>query len=197
MPAPPPPPKLRSPHKPRQPDSEGCRSIAYDQLKHADDQPSIGVILCKGRNAVIVEYALRDTSKPMGVAEYRLTPAPALPAKLRRELPTIDDLTGEFGLLTMARLRMDIEPALRELLDQRGVTVAPGLAIASMIRMLEELKLMPIAEEFAASVRILASAVYDQSAGTTTIQQARSTAQRFLADLQKMIRDFPGGRGKV
>ncbi len=48
-------------------------SAVDDQLKHADDKPSIGIILCKGRNAVVVEYALRDTNKPMGVAEYRLT----------------------------------------------------------------------------------------------------------------------------
>jgi predicted nuclease of restriction endonuclease-like (RecB) superfamily len=167
-------------------------SAADDQLKHADDQPSIGVILCKGRNSIVVEYALRDTNKPMGVAEYRLTPAPALPAKLRRELPTTDDLAGEFELLTMARLRIDIERALRELLEKRGVTVAPRLAIASMIQMLEELTLMPIAEEFAASVRILASPTHGQSGGTSTFQQACSTAQRFLAELQKMIRDFPG-----
>ncbi len=60
-------------------------SAVDDQLKHADDRPSIGIILCKGRNAFVVEYALRDTRKPMGVAQYRLTPAPALPAKLRRE----------------------------------------------------------------------------------------------------------------
>ncbi len=169
-------------------------SAVDDQLRHADDQPSIGVILCKGRNAVIVEYALRDTSKPMGVAAYRLTSAPALPAKLRRELPTTDDLAGEFGLLTMARLRMDIEHALRELLEQRGATVAPGLAIASMIGMLEELKRMPEAEEFAASVRVLASPVRGQSAGT--VQQTCSTAQRLLAELQKLIRDFPE-RAKV
>jgi predicted nuclease of restriction endonuclease-like (RecB) superfamily len=163
-------------------------SAVDDQLKHADDQPSIGVILCKGRNAVIVEYALRDTSKPMGVAEYRLTPA--LPAKLRRELPTPGDLAGEFGLLTMARLRMDIEHALRELLEQRGVTVAPGLPIASMIGTLEELKLMPEVEEFTASVRVLTSPARGQNADT--IQQTCNTAQRLLAGLQKLIRDFPG-----
>jgi predicted nuclease of restriction endonuclease-like (RecB) superfamily len=72
-------------------------SAVDDRLKHPDDQPSIGVILCKQRNKIVVEYALRDTSKPMGVAEYRLTPAPALPDRLRRELPTTDDLSGEFA----------------------------------------------------------------------------------------------------
>ena len=87
-----------------------------------------------------------------------------------------------------------IEHALRELLEQRGVAVAPGLAIASMIQMLEELNLMPIAKEFAVSVRVLASPTRGQSAGT--VQQTCSTAQRLLAELQKLIRDFPG-RAKV
>lgn len=45
-------------------------SAVDDQLKHKDDQPTIGIILCKGRNEVIVEYALRDSSKPMGVAQF-------------------------------------------------------------------------------------------------------------------------------
>jgi predicted nuclease of restriction endonuclease-like (RecB) superfamily len=171
-------------------------SAADDQLKHAHDQPSIGIILCKGRNALVVEYALRDTSKPMGVAEYRLTPAPALPAKLRRELPTTDDLAGEFGLLSIARLRIDIEHALRELLEQRGVSVAPRLAIASMIQMLEELELMPVAEEFTASVRILTSAAHGQSADTTAIQQACGAAQKFLAELQKLIQESSERRAK-
>src|SRR6266404_4330455 len=65
-------------------------SAVDDQIRHPDDQASIGIILCKGRNEVIVEYALRDSSKPMGVAQYRLSPA--LPEQLKRDLPTIEDL---------------------------------------------------------------------------------------------------------
>jgi predicted nuclease of restriction endonuclease-like (RecB) superfamily len=167
-------------------------SAVDGQLKHGGDQPSIGIILCKGRNAVIVEYALRDTSKPMGVAEYRLTPAPALPAKLRSELPTADDLAGEFGLFSMARLRIDIEGALRKLLEERGIPVPPRLAIAPMMQMLEELKLIPIAGEFTAAVRILTSAAHGQSAGASAIQEACAAAQRFLAELQNLSRNDPG-----
>ena len=50
-------------------------SAVDDALRHPDDQPSIGIILCKGRNQIVVEYALRDTSKPMGVAQYTLSHA--------------------------------------------------------------------------------------------------------------------------
>jgi len=49
-------------------------SAVDEQIRQPDDNPSIGIILCKGRNEVIVEYALRDTSKPVGVAQYTLTP---------------------------------------------------------------------------------------------------------------------------
>jgi YhcG PDDEXK nuclease domain len=60
-------------------------SAVDDALRHPDDQPSIGIILCKGRNHIVVEYALRDTSKPMGVAQYTLSHA--WPPQLQRELP--------------------------------------------------------------------------------------------------------------
>lgn len=65
-------------------------SAIDDQLRHRHDQPSIGIILCKDRNEVIVEYALRDMRKPMGVAQYRLSPA--LPEQLKRDLPTVEEL---------------------------------------------------------------------------------------------------------
>lgn len=65
-------------------------SAVDEQLRHPSDQPSIGLILCKSRNQLVVEYALRGTAKPMGVAEYRLTSS--LPQQLRDDLPTEDDL---------------------------------------------------------------------------------------------------------
>jgi hypothetical protein len=71
-------------------------SAVDEQLRHLDDKPSIGIILCKGRNELIVEYSLRDTSKPMGVAQYQLTPGSALPESLQNDLPTIADLSKGF-----------------------------------------------------------------------------------------------------
>ena len=60
-------------------------SAVDDQLRHKDDQPTIGIILCKGRNEVVVEYSLRDTAKPMGVAQYRpLPPCRPTPAGIFR-----------------------------------------------------------------------------------------------------------------
>ena len=68
-------------------------SAIDDVIRHPDDQPSIGIILCKGRNKVTVEYSLRDTKKPIGVSEYRLTKA--LPEELKSSLPTIEQLEEE------------------------------------------------------------------------------------------------------
>jgi predicted nuclease of restriction endonuclease-like (RecB) superfamily len=63
------------------------------QLRHEGDQPSIGLVLCKEKNKVIVEYALRDTSKPIGVSAYRIIEK--LPARLRGNLPTIEQFEVE------------------------------------------------------------------------------------------------------
>ena len=66
-----------------------------DMLRHSDDQPSIGLILCKTRDRVVAEYSLRDVSKPIGVSEYQL--AAALPEKLKGTLPTIEELENELS----------------------------------------------------------------------------------------------------
>ena len=65
-------------------------SAVDDLLRQTGDAPSIGLILCKERNKIVVEYALRHAQKAMGVAGYRLTEI--LPARLQRELPTKQDL---------------------------------------------------------------------------------------------------------
>ncbi len=70
-------------------------SAVDDLLRHPEDRPSIGLILCKSQNRLVVEYALRDTTKPMGVATYRLTEA--LPADLQESLPSIEELKKELG----------------------------------------------------------------------------------------------------
>jgi predicted nuclease of restriction endonuclease-like (RecB) superfamily len=61
-----------------------------DLVRREEDHPSIGLILCKDRNKVVVEYALRGSAQPIGVAEYRLTRR--LPEELRGSLPTPEEL---------------------------------------------------------------------------------------------------------
>jgi len=71
------------------------------QLRGEGDHPSIGLVLCKEKNKVVVEYALRDTKKPIGVSAYRLLEK--LPAKLKGNLPTVEELEAELGGKTKPR----------------------------------------------------------------------------------------------
>jgi predicted nuclease of restriction endonuclease-like (RecB) superfamily len=77
-------------------------SAANDLLRHPDDQPSIGLILCKTKDRFVAEYALRDINKPIGISEYRL--AESLPEKLKGSLPTIEELESELGSATEGEL---------------------------------------------------------------------------------------------
>lgn len=66
-----------------------------DLMRHPDDKPSIGLILCKGKNRLVAEYALRGTSTPMGVAEFKLLEK--LPEQLKGTLPTIEEIEKELA----------------------------------------------------------------------------------------------------
>ena len=67
---------------------------AVDSLvKHPDDNSSIGIILCRSRNRIIAEYALRDINKPVGVSEFLLLEE--VPEKYKNSLPTIEELESE------------------------------------------------------------------------------------------------------
>lgn len=70
-------------------------SAVDDMLKHPTDQPTIGLILCKGKNQIVVEYALRNTMTPMGIAEFRHLER--LPEELKGSLPTIEEIEAELG----------------------------------------------------------------------------------------------------
>ena len=66
-----------------------------DLLRHPDDKPSIGLIICKTKDQVVAEYASRNTTTPIGISEYKL--AESLPADLKGSLPTIVELESELG----------------------------------------------------------------------------------------------------
>lgn len=59
-------------------------------LKKEEDNPSIGLLLCKSKNDLVAEYALRDISKPIGVSEYKITRK--LPEELINQLPSVEDI---------------------------------------------------------------------------------------------------------
>ncbi len=70
-------------------------AVVDDKLRHATDEPSIGLILCQDRNQIVAEYALRGVSKPIGVSEYELTRT--LPVNLRSALPTVEEIEARLA----------------------------------------------------------------------------------------------------
>ncbi len=65
------------------------------QVKSAEDQPTIGLLLCRENNRLVAEYALRGMAKPIGVAEYQLLRE--VPAPLVSDLPSIEQIEAELG----------------------------------------------------------------------------------------------------
>jgi predicted nuclease of restriction endonuclease-like (RecB) superfamily len=70
-------------------------SAADDLLRHPDDQPTIGLLLCREKNRVVVEYALRSLTKPIGVAAWETTLVEKLPKALAGSLPTVEEIEAE------------------------------------------------------------------------------------------------------
>ena len=68
-------------------------SAVDSQLKRREDNTTIGILLCKRKDKIEVEYALRDINKPMGISEYRLTDA--IPEDIKTKLPSIEELEDE------------------------------------------------------------------------------------------------------
>jgi predicted nuclease of restriction endonuclease-like (RecB) superfamily len=160
-------------------------SAVDDELRHPDDKPTIGIILCKGRNEVIVEYALRDSSKPMGVAQYQLSQA--LPPQLEEDLPTAAEFAREFPLMSVVKLRIEIERALRHLATARGVTVNRPAGIVNMLRDLQRQGLAPTnTEQMLRSLRVMNEASHGVDVDTDAAKQAVEIGTAFLAELKSM-----------
>jgi predicted nuclease of restriction endonuclease-like (RecB) superfamily len=75
-------------------------SAIDDLLRHDDDRPTIGMILCRSKNKAIAEYALRDLQKPIGISTHRT--AQELPAPLKPELPSVEQLEHELNRVELA-----------------------------------------------------------------------------------------------
>ena len=70
-------------------------SVVDDLLRQPNDNPSIGLILCRSKVGVVAEYALRDMSKPIGLAEYKFNES--LPDDIKTALPTIEQIEEELS----------------------------------------------------------------------------------------------------
>jgi predicted nuclease of restriction endonuclease-like (RecB) superfamily len=70
-------------------------SVIDDTLRREGDNPTIGLLLCKDKERLVAEYALKDINKPIAVADYLLTKA--IPEDLKGSLPTIEEIEDEFA----------------------------------------------------------------------------------------------------
>ncbi|MDD1450194.1 PDDEXK nuclease domain-containing protein [Sphingomonas sp. H160509] len=157
-------------------------SAVDDLLRHTDDAPTIGIILCQGKNAVVVEYALRDSVKPMAVAGYTLSTA--LPAPLQAALPTAEDLAREFPLMSLVKLRIDIERELRALADEDSFPNDHPLELKELVRASEAVRALPSTEAFMAIVRSLNEAAHGIDIAKDQAEIATDAATRFLTDIR-------------
>ena len=72
-------------------------SAVDDLLRHPDDKPSIGLLLCRSKNRLVVEYALRGINKPIGVANWETEIVKRLPQEFRGSLPTVEEIEAELA----------------------------------------------------------------------------------------------------
>ncbi len=84
-------------------------SAVDTQMRHHDDAASIGLVLCRERDRITAEYALRDMGKPIGVAEWQTRLVDSLPDDLKGKLPSVDEIEDE-----LARLELPEQPRTRE-----------------------------------------------------------------------------------
>lgn len=72
-------------------------NLVDDFYKMPEDNPTIGLLLCKSRNKFEAEYALKGIEKPIGISEYQLTRA--IPENLKLNLPSIEEIEAELNEL--------------------------------------------------------------------------------------------------
>jgi len=68
-------------------------SAVDDLLKDESDNPTIGILLCKSKDKIDVEYALRDFGKPIGVSSFNVSEI--IPSHLKSNLPTVEQFENE------------------------------------------------------------------------------------------------------
>ena len=73
------------------------RAAVDDLLGHPDDQPSIGLLLCKGKDRLVVEYALRGLDQSIAVAAWQTQITESLPQEFQGSLPTIEEIEAELA----------------------------------------------------------------------------------------------------
>jgi hypothetical protein len=134
---------------------------------------------------LVVEYALRDTAKPMGVSQYRL--ATALPDQLKAELPTLEEFTREMPYLSLVAVRIEIERVLRLLMISRGLEPSWGLGISQALRELKESGGVPSGTDaFVQALARMNEAVHGYEVEPATAAEALRVGSEYLVELRRV-----------
>lgn len=158
-------------------------SAVDDQLRHPQDAPSIGIILCQSKNEVVVEYALRDAAKPMGVAGYRLSPS--LPSALQEDLPTPVDIERELPRISLVMIRMEVERELVRILSQGGAEPDMRLGVGGLLAEFEARgDAFHSLAGFREALPRLNAAAHDRDLSPEEIKEAQGLGRAFLAELR-------------
>lgn len=83
-------------------------NVVNDRLKHATDNPTIGLILCRERTRLLVEYSFAGIDKPIGISTYELTRA--LPKELKSSLPSVEEIEAELSGLAGEKRKKPRKP---------------------------------------------------------------------------------------
>ena len=73
------------------------QNVVDDLLRHPDDNPTIGLLLVKGKNKTVVEYSLNGYKNPIGVADWEQQLAQEIPEDFKSSLPTIEEIEKEIS----------------------------------------------------------------------------------------------------
>lgn len=120
----------------------------------------------------------------MGVARYQLSPA--LPQQLRPDLPTIEELAREFPLMSVVKLRIEIERALRDFMVKNDIPIGRS-GIGNMLRELHRRDLGPASTaKFLDALRVMNAASHGIDVDEVGAQQAVDIGSVFLSELRQL-----------
>ena len=70
-------------------------NVVDDKLRGKDDNKTIGLLLCKGKDEVVAQYALTGYDQPIGISDYQLSKA--IPENLKSALPSVEEVEEELA----------------------------------------------------------------------------------------------------
>ena len=121
----------------------------------------------------------------MGVAQYRFSPA--LPDQLKRELPTAEDLAREFPAMSVVKLRIEIECALRNFVAARGDVSGRPISIGALLRDLKQRGIAPPStDRFLEALRVMNEAAHGFDVDPAAAERAVNIGTEFLAELSTL-----------